>query len=595
MVWNACVATLALAALLVLACGASDAPAPTPTATATSTPTTMPAATATPTPTTTPTPTASPTVAPMPTPTATPTPAPSPSATPTPTPTATPTATPTPAPLADLVEPAPDAFEHRAFEPGEEIDWSHGIFFMDTETGGIDGYRLMADIGDYGDYPWDNYHATDDDTWISGTDGNTVWVMNRHSQRAWRLPGRLRTVAMSNQRMLLEDRHQLGMYQVLAYSTLTQDGGDMTPFSIGPQQYGGSMALFAPSGKMIALVNELSLYLLELDPISISVLFDGKMDRDNVYHVGLTHLGERGFLITAHISSGLERYAFSWDGKELPWDQRWERLSPDGRYGVWEEYGHSIANQYCLYRAWPSIVLADTATGEPVLRIRSAWGDPRGVHWLPSGDGFLIRMRDRSTDAERHAIVWVRPEPRIVWLPDPPGDAFWGWVIPAPTGADRQFAWYAPYRGVQLYDALDRSWGSPVASERTAIMPPSWGEDHRELRFALWPPLAKWGVCDIPFLAPPKIEAPPFDERFAFRVARGESCLPLRAEPDAEGRVLDCLPTGTRLLLSASREWAEAAVHDRDPSIAWSDGYWIYVHTDDGAEGWVAHEYLDHD
>ena len=564
-------ATLALAVLLALACGGADDSVPAPTAT--------PTATATATPTATPT-----------------IPTPSPAATSSPTPTAT--ATPVPETRYDLglIEPAPDAFAHRVFEPGEGIDWNHGIFFMDTETGRIDGYRVVVDIGDYGDYPWGNYHATDDDIWISGTDGNTVWVMNRHSQRAWRLPGELRTVAMSNLRMLLEDRHQLGLYQVLVYSTLIQDEGDMNLVSIGQQQYDGGMALFAPSGKTIALVNDLSLYLVEVDPIIVSTLFDGKMDRDNVHHVGLTHLGERGFLITAHVSSELERYAFSWEGGELPWDQRWHRLSPDGRYGVWEA-GHSIANQYCISRAWPSIILADTATGEPVLRIRSAWGDPRGVHWLPSGDGFLVKVWDRTAGAERHAIVWVRPEPRIAWLPDPPGDEFWGWVIPAPTGADRHFAWYAPYRGVQLYDALDQRWGLPVASEYTAIMPPSWGEDHRELSFALWPPLAKWGVCDIPLLAPPKIETPPFDEGFTFRVARRESCLPLRAEPGAGGRVRDCLPTGTRLLLSASREWAEAAVHSRDPSIAWSgsDGYWVYVRTDDSTEGWVAHEYLDHD
>ena len=581
-------ATLALIALLVLACDASDAPVPTPTATPTPVPTTAP------TPTVTPTPTSSPTSTATPTPTTTPTPVPSPI--PTPMPTVTPTATPTPASLAELIEPAPDAFEHRTFELGESIDWSHGIFFMDTETGRVEGYRMVVDIGAYGDFPWDNYHATDDDLWISGTDGNTVWVMNRHGQRTWRLPGRLRTVAMSNLRMLLEDRDRPGLYQVLTYSALFQDGGDVDLVSIGQQQYGRGMALFAPSGKMIALVNDLSLYLVELDPISISTLFDGKSDRENVYYVGLTHLGERGFLIEVRGSSMMERHAFSWEGTELPWDQRWKRLSPDGRYGVWEEDGHGIANHFCLHRAWPSIVLADTATGEPVLRIRSAWGAPRGVHWLPGGDGFLAMVRDRIAGAERHAIVWVRPEPRIDWLPDPPeGDEFRGWVIPAATGADRHFAWYAPYRGVQLYDALDQSWGLPVAREYTAIMPPSWGEDHRELRFAFWPPLAMWRGCDIPLLAPPKIERPPFDEGFTFRVARGESCLPLRAEPDAEGRIRDCLAEGTRLRLSTSREWAEAASHDRDPSIAWSDGYQVYVRTDDGTEGWVAHDSLDHD
>ena len=62
-----------------------------------------------------------------------------------------------------------------------------------------------------------------------------------------------------------------------------------------------------------------------------------------------------------------------------------------------------------------------------------------------------------------------------------------------------------------------------------------------------------------------------------------------------EGALATASAEGTRLRLSASREWAEAAVHDRDPSIAWSDGYQVYVRTDDGTEGWVAAKHLDHD
>ena len=93
----------------------------------------------------------------------------------------------------------------------------------------------------------------------------------------------------------------------------------------------------------------------------------------------------------------------------------------------------------------------------------------------------------------------------------------------------------------------------------------------------------------------PRIEFPPFNDENVLRVARVGSCLYLRAEPGKEGDILDCLPEGTRLLPKLSEEW-ESQWRERrtlEPSTAWWHGYWVYVRTDDGVEGWVAFEYLD--
>ena len=259
-------ATLALVALLALACASDAVPAPTPTITPPATATVVPTETAGPSPTPTVTPTAVATAVSDPSPT--PTPVPTPTATPEPPPA-------TPAPLA---EPAPDAFEHRTFEPGEEIGWTHGIFFMDTETGRIEGYRVVADIGWYGEYPWDNYHTADDNNWISGTDGNALWLLNRSSHRAWKLAEGARMLSMSRNRMILADREPSGLYWVLEYPTLDQDEkkGSNTVISIGEQEHQNDKAFLSPLEDVVVLMNDRIVYLIVLNSVDTVILFVGK-------------------------------------------------------------------------------------------------------------------------------------------------------------------------------------------------------------------------------------------------------------------------------------------------------------------------------
>lgn len=122
---------------------------------------------------------------------------------------------------------------------------------------------------------------------------------------------------------------------------------------------------------------------------------------------------------------------------------------------------------------------------------------------------------------------------------------------------------------------------------------PPWGTTDREMSFVLGHGGhgGSWRI----YAGHPRIEFPPFNDENVLRVARVGSCLYLRAEPGKEGGILDCLPEGTRLLPKLSEEW-ESQWHERrtlEPSTAWWHGYWVYVRTPSGAEGWVAHEYLD--
>ena len=207
------------------------------------------------------------------------------------------------------------------------------------------------------------------------------------------------------------------------------------------------------------------------------------------------------------------------------------------------------------------------------------------------------REGSSSACATGFVIARIKPEPSLTSLPSPA----WLWrggPEPAPTEGDRYFGY-----GPRVYDAAEDRWTGP---SDTDWGPFGWGGSHRERWFSS----SYWGEGNPAWLLlPPKIEHPPFDDRLAFRIARPGDCLPLRDGPGDEGTVTDCLPNGERLMPADPPEplrptaGAFAGPYDWrrfHPSLAFdtsgeSPTTWVYVRTESGAEGWVSHDYLEHD
>lgn len=268
------------------------------------------------------------------------------------------------------------------------------------------------------------------------------------------------------------------------------------------------------------------------------------------------------------------------------------RLSPDGRYVAWQD-GQPVfikyrEHEYVPEQPWPSVVISDAGTCEPLFRVRSAHLHWHGDQWwLSNGEGIVVGMATGN-------LLRVRPRPEIVRLPHYGG-------VPAPTGDGCYFA--SGLSGV--YDACGDRWMPTGFSHGHGIA--SWGETHREIRYVLG---GYWGEGWVEWLLlPPRIEFPPFDDTVAFRVARTEGCLVLRADPDAEAAALDCLPDGARLTF-AERTDPPGIREDEQgyllplehPSVKvgsfrGAGGFprWVYVRAESGATGWVASPYLDWD
>ena len=200
----------------------------------------------------------------------------------------------------------------------------------------------------------------------------------------------------------------------------------------------------------------------------------------------------------------------------------------------------------------------------------------------------VVRVRGVRGVRYGYAIARVAPEPALTPLPDE-----WPGPDLAPTGGGRYFGY-----GSRVYDAAGDRWYGP----EDAGGPFWWGASHRE-RWFHSVIFDDWGSgVGHWLLLPPKIEYPPFAEEIAFRVARTGSCLRLRENPGEDGRVLGCLPDGARLLFAerdaAVPEWDGFRRAGLSPFLSPHSSLslpWVHVRTADGAEGWVSHDYLDHD
>ena len=614
-------ATVALALLAALAaCGGGDEattsppPSPTPTATATGTPMATPRSSPTPSTTATPTPTQTPTSTPVATSTPSPTSEPGAVSTASPTPPPTPTATPSPTPVPCLgiacIEPAPGAFEHKTWEPGEEIDWPYGFFILSTETGLVEGYR--AD--DYHWIDWESPDAIRVGPWVR-------WpglLVGRETGQSWRWPPAFLTLlAVSAERLLFAQPAEAGHASFFLVDGLMDLVAEFSlPASVlGPWHSHSPHARFAPDGQSLVLsLDALSVYLVDVQLGQPRLLYEGEFREGwSEPYVRVVEDYNRSRLLVRTFYSrtvpdqsdegegAYEHFAenrhFTWGGEAIPdaplptSETCPGSLSPDARY-VAQQQGEPIGwfyhHDWMPANPWPSVVIARAEDCEPLFRVRSAHLGPWYLvpyssskwagEWLSTSTGFVART------AGAHVLVRLAPTHEIVTLPQ--GDL----PVTAPTGDGRYFA----YGRAGVYDAWEDSWTVPGFGARHEVVFFSWGEDHTEVLYRTTGYSGEAGVHW--FLLPPKIEFPPFSEEIAFLVDT-EECADLYEGPRLGTSPLSCVPNGARLTLAVPEEVpTEQCGLTCYPSVRSEyDGWFVYVRTEDGLEGWVSADYLEHD
>ena len=528
-----------------------------------------------------------------------------------------------------LIEPAPGAFEHHTFESGVDIDWTHGILVTDAVTGLIEGYRLRGGKPDHFYYALQGSWVISDDL-----DGSNL-LLDPETGQSWgwtRGAGGLGLKQTSREHLVFEEYGPSPRpYSTGRFTVVNRDMQEVARFSVIAGS-DGSQVRFSPDGKTIAVATPSAVYLVPLESGQPELLFE--IENGNKQGPRVTLRGFEGdprrvsMYVTPDPGSVRGRYSyldFSWDGERLSDPECSGHRSPDGRYVM---QGPSDGSRYVRFLVqgdgsverddrgysvpqgvlWGSVVIAAAETCTPIFRVHSAYQQPTGTwphNWTSTSDGLVVGVQGG------YAMLRIHPSPTLIPLPSsrpdgPPtsttragsdsdvliplpqlvtvGPPSWKPQV-APTGGGRYVAY-----GPSVYDTHEDRWSGPGQAPSGETW---WGDTHRERWFTIREYLGS--AEDQRFLLAPHIEVAPFDDETSLRVSGTANCLPLREQPGTDNPTTDCLPDGTRLVLA---ELMTRLDHLQffHRSMATAEGkLWVYVRTEDGVEGWVSHDYLEHD
>ena len=543
--------------------------------------------------------------------------------------TAVPAPTALPATGQAFLRPATDAFVRLSYARGQAIEAKQGVFFMDTNTGEVEGWKLsdaaiLAD-GDDGANCCYFARVSDDNRFVAMATSKTPRLLDRTSGRAVSWDSRaFAFVSSSSHRLLFERAANPGADTNPEfdgrYTVVDENFAPVSTFKLERGGRGLPPVLFSPDESTIVIPagnKSWSDYtnLQEVDlatgavrrfadlPAALANYSTGPPQfsiLDNKAEFAVTIRYSRQF--DAPLSGGdrmnytlVRRY--SWSGSlltefELP--TTGVSLSPDGRLLAYDQVQRSLSDEPDGQREyWSNVVVADARSGSTLLRVRSAslyYGDGLGdARWLADSTGIPVAVRGllpRAGDVPawryRSFSLLLPNERRIQPLGLTEDDA--RAPIPAPANARLLALGHTAVLAV----GGDGPLAANVLGETWFGHVPPWGTTSSELRFTL--PHGAHGVGYRGTFLAPRIEYPPFDDRLAFRVTGTGSCLNLRSSPSLGASTSTCLPDGSAVDLS-----------DPQPGppngrlAAWfaEESLWVHVRTAGGDEGWASSEYLE--
>ncbi|HEX6032479.1 MAG TPA: SH3 domain-containing protein [Tepidiformaceae bacterium] len=527
----------------------------------------------------------------------------------------TPTATVPPRPRLEYVEDAPGAIEQRDWANGELIDWSHGLFAMNVNTGAVHGWRVMPELAK-GQVAYAPYQFLGDGRYVAATLLDYAYVLDRETTS---------TVRMATERL----QPELATAHYVVFAETEPEADDSIPYNLPPKtgkfyvtspeweqgadfritlhdwSYGQYRFLIQPGGSTLAIVADggsdtTVVELIDLEKGEHSEVYSPapEMLRAEPGYCTLHAVNDQSFRVITDYgfySAGQWRHSFNLT-RDLSWGGRTgdilfttaasDRLTfaPDGSF----LRRQSLCGGQWDYD-WPATAVYDRQ-GRPQWRIRSVdagtvaylpdWG-----WWLADGSGFIAAVRSDVREESFWYATVGREDGTITALPRPDVPPGMHWRRPAPSRHDARFV---ALNGALLLNRSTGQWLSPnlAAPGQISIHVDPWSGRSGEMAFGMpWgaqnPPQPPFG----PFLQP-LFERESFSECVSplFRVAGTGSCLNLRASPDPGAQILTCLPEGKQVWLYSYGL--------PNPVVAGGDDVWIRISSEDRQVGWVSSDYL---
>ena len=561
-------------------------PSPSPAAPATATPTPTPAATPEPSPT--------------PEPEASPTPEATPEPTPEPTPESEPQPESTPNALGIREIPTDEVFVRLEYAPGELIDEEASIYFLDVETGAVEGWRSVAGVEPFFSpgyrhaatdaalhdretgrtFAWDPdalqvagfeeapYWQGPTDSYSTGTSGEGV------AFRRLDVP-----VAAGVQRYVVVDpsMNEAGAFEIPSGWDVLQwnlDAGfalasDGTAMHIVDVSTGSSLAIDQPeaprppaSGQWFATVG----YAGEYADVG-----------------GASAAGAQGSCQAMRRDWGSGEVLSDISVDCFFGDSAGARLSPDGRLLAAatrvldccdEWFGHDY------YYALTAISLFDATSGDELLRVAGATfpfrqnGGGDASVWLADSSALVVET------VSGLQIVTVDGQ----WLTLPRSLSS-GHLRPSTSDPGR----FIHDRLATVVDLNGQILVSPQFHQSVSLVHSAWNPSGEEVR--LLPRIDGKGASPVASSLLPAIQLPPFDDALTAEVVV-DTCLNVREQATTDSEIVVCLPPERVVELIAHPDdgyIVEGPCFEED-----LDGrcVWVHVLTEEGEQGWAYTDFL---
>lgn len=544
----------------------------------------------------------------------------------------------------DHLQPDPSAWERHSFAPRAPIDLKHGIFFMDTATGEVDGWALAFDDG--GDpTPSVRYSPGASNRLVTG-----VWngqlrsqtplsaVVDRATGQAWSWPTDLLVAApVAGDLVLFADagasRGETGSERPTPVYV-----ADSSMRIVGEFELAGAAGSVSRLGdthrQVLSLPDKDLLVFIARDPARlVEVHIRSGEVRDLAFAADLAEGAESILTIAEGRTPGRLDIMLSKppvdksDGPEVFLVQMdldgtvqlrleagaqqslaFHETSPDGRFELLSGTLRSAYQGVGDNEDWVYAETRDASTGKPAFRALSGhlqYGDLLPEHrWLADSSGFIVQTQDQSADPTDSDSWWSGREYRVVAvdgsdaplaLPSPEAFPVWWNRAPVPSPDDPSLL---SLGRTALYNRASGQLIIPGDLRDPGEHLDPWGNDSSEMRFAL--PHGGHDGAGPGTILPLQVEFAPFSSTPAFTVARTGGCANLRAGPSLDSEILDCLPDGAGVVLSpplrpdTGREEDEKPIelepsaYQHDPTQAF-----VRVRTEAEIDGWIAIQFLD--
>ncbi|MYD28868.1 MAG: SH3 domain-containing protein, partial [Dehalococcoidia bacterium] len=457
-----------------------------------------------------------------------------------------------------------EAFTRLEYAPGELIPETTGVFFLDVESGAVEGWQHVGGL------PLD----TSPDNRYVEAEGV---LHDRDEDRTFSWD------AASLRRAAWSDGNSIAFEHLDGDG----DGGSRRYVRVGPSMEpeaefdtpaGWSIHAWRPEDGL--LLTSGGLLRLETGE---ALSFENPGGEIHVFPSG------EGFASVSSPGSSLEAqtchvFRYNWSGilvsevafpcVDPPIEGAGVRLSPNGRWIAATTGALDPGTDAMGFPVLATLALFNAETGEEMVRVRGAtlpalFG---GTPWLAGGDALMVEsvlgLHIVTVDGQ-----WNRsPSPtlRSLWMSLAPDN-------PSLVGS------------FQAVSTLDGETLAAANFEAPDMWRGSWGSTSREFR--VFRSAGGIGVASISPTLLPAIQTPPYDDALTAEVTV-DTCLNVRADATTESEIVVCLPPERVVELVAHPTDGYLV---RGPCVE-DDLYgrcvWVHVLTEDGEQGWAYADFL---